>query len=81
MSEERAARVGEEVGYAIRLENRAGPSTRVLFCTTGILFRRLQSDPLMEGVSHVIVDEVRGSGRHKRSIYRVPYPTTGYPIL
>ena len=59
VAEERAAKVGEEVGYAIRLENRAGPSTRMLFCTTGILLRRLQSDPFMDGVSHIIVDEVR----------------------
>jgi ATP-dependent RNA helicase DHX36 len=50
--------VGDEIGYAIRLDSCASSATKVLFCTTGILLRRLQSDPLMDKVSHVIVDEV-----------------------
>jgi len=33
--------------------------TRLLFCTTGILLRRLASEPQLASVSHVIVDEVR----------------------
>lgn len=32
-------------------------ATRLLFCTTGILLRRLASDPGLARVSHVIVDE------------------------
>ena len=55
---ERCERVGDVVGYSIRLESRQSRDTRLLFCTTGILLRRLQSDPDLEGVSHVIVDEV-----------------------
>ena len=38
-------------------------STHLLFCTTGILLRRLEEDPDLEGVTHVFVDEV-----HERSI-------------
>ena len=38
-------------------------NTRILFCTTGVLLRRLTEDPLLSGVSHVIVDEV-----HERSL-------------
>lgn len=34
-----------------------------MFCTTGILLRRLEEDPNLEGVTHVFVDEV-----HERSI-------------
>ena len=60
---ERGERVGDTVGYAIRGENRAGSSTRLLFCTTGILLRRLESDPTLAGVTHVLVDEV-----HERSL-------------
>ena len=41
----------------------ASDDTQLLFCTTGILLRRLQNDPLLGGVSHVIMDEV-----HERSI-------------
>ena len=55
---ERGEEVGQSVGYAIRGEHRYSAHTRLVFCTTGILLRRLQSDPLLEGVSHVIVDEV-----------------------
>lgn len=46
------------MGYQIRLESRVGPSTRLTFCTTGILLRRLTSDETLADVSHVMVDEV-----------------------
>ncbi|CAH0491458.1 unnamed protein product [Peronospora farinosa] len=46
-------------GFQIRLETRMTCRTRLLFCTTGILLRKMQ-DPRTLGkeVSHVIVDEV-----------------------
>ena len=53
-----AGRVGDEIGYSIRMEAKNSHHTRVLFCTTGILLRRLQSDAELAGISHVIVDEV-----------------------
>ncbi|KAH8273341.1 hypothetical protein KR018_003934 [Drosophila ironensis] len=59
---ERLDRIGHLVGYQIRLENKVSASTRLSFCTTGILLRRLASDPLLGSVTHVIVDEV-----HERS--------------
>ncbi|XP_055375617.1 putative ATP-dependent RNA helicase DHX57 [Condylostylus longicornis] len=62
VAEERNERVGKTVGYQIRLENKISNITRLTFCTTGILLRRLQSDPYLETVSHIIVDEV-----HERS--------------
>ncbi len=45
IASERCERVGETVGYSIRLENRRSAKTRLLLCTTGILLRRLQCDP------------------------------------
>ena len=54
---------GSHVGYHIRLEAAAAPSTRLMLCTTGILLRRMQGDPLLTGVSHVIIDEV-----HERDV-------------
>jgi hypothetical protein len=36
--------------------------TRLTFCTTGILIRRLQVDPALANVSHVIIDEVHERG-------------------
>ncbi len=47
----------------IRMETKASPRyTRLLFCTTGILLRRLEGDPDLDLVTHVVVDEV-----HERS--------------
>lgn len=67
-----AQRVGHElgpslrrnVGFQVRLESK--PPARggaLLFCTVGILLRKLQGNPGLEGVSHVIVDEV-----HERDV-------------
>lgn len=62
ISDERNERIGGVVGYQIRLENKISSSTRLTFCTTGILLRRLYSDPMLQTVSHLIIDEV-----HERS--------------
>ncbi|CAO3643232.1 unnamed protein product [Mucor hiemalis] len=51
------------VGYQIRLESKMSEENVLLFCTTGILLRRLESDKRLEGVTHVVVDEV-----HERTI-------------
>ena len=51
--------IGQTVGYQIRLEARRSAKTRLLFCTTGVVMRRLQDDPVLEGVTHICVDEVR----------------------
>ena len=58
IASERVEKVGETVGYQIRLETRRSAKTRLLLCTTGVLLRRLQCDPLLEGVSHIFVDEI-----------------------
>ena len=59
---ERGVAIGEEVGYQIRLDAKKGPDTRLLFCTTGILLRRLAGDASLRGVSHVVVDEIHERG-------------------
>jgi len=48
---------GETVGYQVRFESVAGPRTRLRFVTEGVLVRRLLSDPLLKGVSAVVLDE------------------------
>ncbi len=57
MASELGEKVGETVGYRIRLESRVGPRTRIEVVTEGILSRRLQDDPALEGVGLVIFDE------------------------
>ncbi|WP_343464320.1 ATP-dependent helicase HrpB [Pantoea sp.] len=54
---------GETVGYRLRGEQRCGPHTRLEVVTEGILTRMLQRDPMLEGVSLVILDEF-----HERSL-------------
>ncbi|MFC8763856.1 ATP-dependent helicase HrpB [Streptomyces sp. NPDC057193] len=49
--------VGGAVGFSVRGERRAGPSTRVEVVTTGILLQRLQRDPELAGVDVVLLDE------------------------
>jgi len=55
--------VGETVGYSIRFDSRVSKKTRIEVVTEGILTRRIQTDPGLEGVSMVIFDEF-----HERSL-------------
>ncbi|MBC7921087.1 MAG: ATP-dependent helicase HrpB, partial [Ferruginibacter sp.] len=56
--------LGATVGYRIRFDHRVGPHTRLEVLTEGILTRRLQQDPTLEGVGLVIFDEF-----HERSLH------------
>ncbi|XP_015607634.1 putative ATP-dependent RNA helicase DHX30 isoform X2 [Cephus cinctus] len=64
IAEERNENIGDVVGYQVRLQQ-VLPQTPggILFCTTGVLLRKLQSNPGLIGCSHVILDEA-----HERSI-------------
>lgn len=55
--------VGETVGYQTRDERHIGPRTRIEVVTEGVLTRRLQHDPSLEGYGLVIFDEV-----HERNL-------------
>jgi ATP-dependent helicase HrpB len=57
LASELGEEVGETVGYRIRLDSKVGPRTRIEVVTEGILARRLQDDPALEGVGLVIFDE------------------------
>jgi len=54
---------GGRVGYHVRLDSATTEDTRLTFCTTGILLRRLAGDGQLSTVSHVVVDEV-----HERTL-------------
>ncbi|KAG4918783.1 hypothetical protein JHK85_057064 [Glycine max] len=54
-----------QVGYKVRLEGMKGRDTHLLFCTTGILLRRLLADRKLKGVTHVIVDEIHERGMNE----------------
>ncbi|PON40001.1 RNA helicase, ATP-dependent DEAH box [Trema orientale] len=65
ISSERGESLGETVGYQIRLESKRSFETRLLFCTTGVLLRQLVQDPLLTGVSHLLVDEIHERGMNE----------------
>ena len=54
---ERQVRLGAEVGYQVRFEDRIGDGTRIAFVTEGILLRWLQDDPRLSRIGVLIFDE------------------------
>jgi ATP-dependent helicase HrpB len=57
MADLRGESVGGSVGYRMRGDTRVGSDTRVEVVTEGVLTRRLQRDPTLDGVGIVIFDE------------------------
>ncbi|HWD24600.1 MAG TPA: ATP-dependent helicase HrpB [Acidimicrobiales bacterium] len=49
--------VGGTVGFSTRDERRVGPRTRVEVITDGIWTRRIQRDPILDGVAAIVFDE------------------------
>lgn len=60
---ERGERVGETIGYRVRLDSRIGPKTRVEVVTEGVFTRMILDDPELSGVACVLFDEF-----HERSL-------------
>jgi ATP-dependent helicase HrpB len=54
---------GQTIGYRTRFDAAVSAVTRIEVVTEGLLVRRLQSDPWLEGVAAVILDEI-----HERSL-------------
>ena len=54
---ERGGRLGEEVGYQIRFDDRTSLGTRLCYVTEGILLRWLQDDRTLADVGIVLFDE------------------------
>ncbi len=57
VAQELGEKIGETVGYSIRFESVASPRTRIRFLTEGVFSRRIIQDPMLQGVSAVILDE------------------------
>nr|XP_012139245.1 PREDICTED: dosage compensation regulator isoform X2 [Megachile rotundata] len=59
---ERRENLGQSIGYSVRFEScLPRPYGSILFCTVGVLLRKLEGG--LRGVSHVIVDEI-----HERDV-------------
>lgn len=62
IANERCEQLGESTGYSVRFESvLPRPYASVMFCTVGVLLRKLEAG--LRGVSHVIVDEI-----HERDV-------------
>ncbi|MDP3073211.1 MAG: ATP-dependent helicase HrpB [Opitutaceae bacterium] len=64
VAEEAGTRLGEGVGYQIRLESRVSERTRIRFVTEGILLRQMSFDATLRGISAIVFDEF-----HERHLY------------
>src|SRR4051812_5516932 len=54
---ERGVKLGAEVGYQIRFEDRTSVGTKICFVTEGILLRWLQDDAELKDVGIILFDE------------------------
>jgi ATP-dependent RNA helicase DHX57 len=46
------------VGYVVRGDTKMSDQCRLMFCTTGVLLRQLQSEGALDCVTHIVIDEV-----------------------
>lgn len=63
VANQRGVKLGGEVGYQVRFDDKSSEGTKINFLTEGILLRRLQSDPTLSGIDAVMVDEA-----HERNL-------------
>ncbi|MEY3775048.1 MAG: hypothetical protein RLZZ129_1828 [Verrucomicrobiota bacterium] len=64
VAEEAGTKLGDVVGYQIRLESRVSAHTRIRFVTEGILLRQMSFDTTLRGVNLLVFDEF-----HERHLY------------
>ena len=64
VAEEVGTKLGEIVGYQIRLDSRVSKATRIRFVTEGILLRQMSFDTQLRGISAIVFDEF-----HERHLY------------
>ncbi len=55
--------VGQTVGYSVRMESKVSRATRLEVVTDGLLVRRIQDDPELQGIGLLVFDEY-----HERSL-------------
>jgi ATP-dependent helicase HrpB len=64
VAHERSVPLGDEVGYQVRLDRKAGPRTRIRYVTEGILLREWLRSPNLNPIGCLIFDEF-----HERHLY------------
>ena len=64
VAEEVGTKLGDLVGYQIRLDSKVSKATRIRFVTEGILLRQMSFDARLRGISAIVFDEF-----HERHLY------------
>ncbi|MGZ3712842.1 MAG: helicase-related protein, partial [Bdellovibrionota bacterium] len=64
IADENGWKLGKEVGYQVRFDNKSSAETRLLFLTEALLLRKLLQDPELRNVGCVVLDEF-----HERSLH------------
>lgn len=64
VAQENALSLGVEVGYKVRFSNQSSEKTRLIYLTEALLSAQLISDPTLQGVDFVFLDEF-----HERSVH------------
>jgi ATP-dependent helicase HrpB len=64
VAQERAVKLGGEVGYQMRLDSVVSSATRICYATEGVLLRRMLAEPELPGVNAIVFDEF-----HERHLY------------
>jgi len=63
VADEMDVNLGDQVGYSIRFEDNTGPQTMLKFMTDGMLLREAMTDPFLERMSVIVLDEA-----HERTL-------------
>lgn len=63
VADELDVKVGEEVGYSIRFDDKSSEKTKLKYLTDGMLLREAMTDPLLSRYSVIILDEA-----HERTV-------------
>ena len=64
VAQARKVKLGDEVGYQMRLDNKISSATRICYVTEGVLLRQMLADPRLSGVGALVFDEF-----HERHLY------------
>jgi len=64
VAQARKIKLGDEVGYQMRLDNKVSSATRICYVTEGVLLRQMVADPNLRGVGALVFDEF-----HERHLY------------